>query len=234
MSGSDRRRAETRPSTGDVNRTRQTITEHATVVEAPASGAAPRLALLLLHGTGGDERDLIPLGREAAPDALLIGVRGRVLERGAPRFFRRLAEGVFDEADIVARAADLAGFTEEMLTRLAPGLPRAALGFSNGANMAAALMLLHPRLLDAAALLRPMVPLVPAVLPDLTGRQVLLSSGVADPIAPPEEGERLGRLLRDAGAAVTQLVQPAGHGLVQRDVAAAASALRGIGRAVAA
>jgi phospholipase/carboxylesterase len=211
-----------------VNRTRQTIVEHVTTVEAPASGATPRLALLLLHGTGGDERDLIPLGREAAPDALLIGVRGRVLEGGAPRFFRRFAEGVFDEADIAARAADLAGFAAERFARLAPGLPRAALGFSNGANMAAALLLLHPRLLDATVLLRPMVPLVPAALPDLADRQVLLSSGMADPIAPPTEGERLGALLRRAGAAVTQVVQPAGHGLVQRDVAAAASALREI------
>lgn len=208
------------------------VIDHATVVEAPANGAAPRLALLLLHGTGGDERDLIPLGREAAPDALLIGVRGRVLEHGAPRFFRRLAEGVFDEADLVARAADLAGFAEETLTRLAPGLPRTALGFSNGANMAAALLLLHPRLLDAAVLLRPMVPLVPAALPDLTGRQVLLSSGMADPIAPPAEGERLGGLLRQAGATVTQVVQPAGHGLVRQDLAAAALALGDPGRAL--
>lgn len=207
-------------------------TEHVHVVEAPASGGAPRFALLLLHGTGGDERDLIPLGREVAPDALLIGVRGRVLERGAPRFFRRLAEGVFDKADIVARAADLADFAEETLTRLAPGLPRAALGFSNGANMAAALLLLHPKLLDAAVLLRPMVPLVPAALPDLADRQVLLSSGMADPIAPPDEGERLGGLLRQAGATVTQVVQPAGHGLVQRDLAAATLALRDLGRAL--
>ncbi|MBR0667866.1 alpha/beta hydrolase [Roseomonas hellenica] len=208
--------------------------EHVTVVEAPANGVAPRLALLLLHGTGGDERDLIPLGREAAPDALLMGLRGRVLEHGAPRFFQRLAEGVFDEADLVARAADLAGFAEDMLARLAPGLPRAALGFSNGANMAAALLLLHPRLLDAAVLLRPMVPLVPATLPDLTGRQVLLSSGMADPIAPPAEGQRLAALMREAGAAVTQVVQPASHGLVQRDVAAATSALREVGRPAAA
>lgn len=198
--------------------------EHAHVVEAP-NGAAPRLALLLLHGTGGDEHDLVPLGREVAPDALLIGVRGLVLERGAPRFFRRFAEGVFDEADILARAADLAGFAEEAFARHAPGLPRAALGFSNGANMAAALMLLHPDLLRSVVLLRPMVPLVPASLPDLRGGRVLVASGIADPIAPPAEGERLAGLLRSAGAVVETLAVPAGHGLTRADVGAAASFL---------
>lgn len=198
--------------------------DHAHVVEAP-KGASPRLALMLLHGTGGDEHDLVPLGREVAPDALLIGVRGRVLERGAPRFFRRLAEGVFDEADLVARAADLAGFAEAAFTRHAPGLPRAALGFSNGANMAAALMLLHPAVLRTAMLLRPMVPLVPASLPDLSGAQVLVASGIADPIAPPAEGERLAGLLRRAGASVQSLAVPAGHGLTRADVDGAASFL---------
>ncbi len=197
---------------------------HAHVVEAP-QGASPRLALMLLHGTGGDEHDLVPLGREAAPDAVLIGVRGRVQERGAARFFRRLAEGVFDEADLVTRAADLAGFARDMFARHAPGLPRAALGFSNGANIAAALMLLHPALLDAAVLLRPMVPLVPAALPDLGGRRVLIASGIADPIAPPAEGERLAALLSDAGATVRTLSVPAGHGLTRADVSAALSFL---------
>ena len=197
---------------------------HAHVVEAP-QGASPRLALMLLHGTGGDEHDLVPLGREVAPAAVLIGVRGRVLERGAPRFFRRLAEGVFDEADLVARAADLAEFAEEALARHAPGLPRAALGFSNGANIAAALMLLHPALLDAAVLLRPMVPLIPSALPDLGRRRVLIVSGIADPIAPPAEGERLASLLRSAGATVQTTAVPAGHGLTRADVSTAASFL---------
>lgn len=197
---------------------------HAHVVEAP-HGASPRLALLLLHGTGGDEHDLVPLGREVAPEAVLIGVRGRVLERGAPRFFRRLAEGVFDEADLVARTADLAGFAEDAFARHAPGLKRAALGFSNGANMAAALMLLHPHVLDAAVLLRPMVPLTPATPPDLDGRRVLIASGITDPIAPPAEGERLAALLRSAGAAVQTIAVPSGHNLTRADVSAALSFL---------
>lgn len=198
--------------------------EHVHVVEAPKR-ASPRLALMLLHGTGGDEHDLVPLGREVAPDALLIGVRGRVLERGAPRFFRRLAEGVFDEADIVARAADLAGFAEEAFTRHAPGLPRAALGFSNGANMAAALMLLHPDVLRTAVLLRAVVPLAPPRLPELSGGRVLVVNGSADPIAPPPEGERLAGLLRRAGAAAQSLAVPGGHGLTQADLRAAAAFL---------
>jgi phospholipase/carboxylesterase len=200
------------------------MTGYVHVVEAP-QGASPRLALLLLHGTGGDEHDLVPLGREVAPDAVLIGVRGQVLERGAPRFFRRLAEGVFDEADLVARAAELAGFAEAAFARYAPGLPRTALGFSNGANIAAALMLLHPALLDAAVLLRPMVPLAPSALPDLAGRRVLIASGIADPIAPPAEGERLASLLRKVGAEVHTLAMPAAHGLTRADVSAAASFL---------
>jgi len=189
-------------------------------VEPPRDGAATR-ALLLLHGTGGDEHDLLPLGRAVAPDAVLISPRGQVLEAGAPRFFRRLAEGVFDEADVIARAADLAGFAREAAARHAPGLPLAALGYSNGANIAAAMLLLHPGVLDAAVLLRPMLPLVPPTPPDLAGRRVLALSGIADPIAPPAIGQRLAALLRKAGASVETRALPAGHGLTQADVDAA-------------
>jgi phospholipase/carboxylesterase len=194
-------------------------------VEAPRTGA-PTRALLLLHGTGGNEHDLLPFGRAVAPDAVLISPRGRVLEAGMPRFFRRLAEGVFDEADVVARAAELAAFAREAASRHAPGLPLAALGFSNGANIAAALMLLHPDVLDEAVLLRPMVPLTPAALPDLTGRRVLALNGMADPIATPAIAARIVALLRDAGAAVDARMLPAGHGLTQADVDAAAAFLR--------
>jgi phospholipase/carboxylesterase len=194
-------------------------------VEVPPR-AAPTRALLLLHGTGGNEHDLLPLGRAVAPDAVLISPRGQVLEAGMPRFFRRLAEGVFDEADVVARAADLAAFAREAAARHAPGLPLTALGFSNGANIAAALMLLHPDVLDAAVLLRPMVPLVPPVLPDLAGRRVLALNGMADPIATQAIAARIVALLRDAGADVDARMLPAGHGLTQADVDAAAAFLR--------
>lgn len=198
-------------------------------VEAPPKGAnsgAPTRALLLLHGTGGNEHDLLPLGRAVAPDAVLISPRGRVLEAGMPRFFRRLAEGVFDEADVVARAAELAAFAREAAARHAPGLPLAALGFSNGANIAAALMLLHPDVLAEAVLLRPMVPLVPPALPDLAGRRVLALNGMADPIATPAIAGRIAALLREAGADVDARMLPAGHGLTQADVDAAAAFLR--------
>jgi phospholipase/carboxylesterase len=193
--------------------------------EATEAGV-PTRALLLLHGTGGNEHDLLPLGRAVAPDAVLISPRGRVLEAGMPRFFRRLAEGVFDEADVAAQAADLAAFARDAASRHAPGLELTALGFSNGANIAAALMLLHPGVLDAAVLLRPMVPLVPPVLPDLAGRRVLALNGMADPIATPAIAERLVALLRAAGATVEARMLPAGHGLTQADMDAAAAFLR--------
>ncbi|MCU0987178.1 MAG: alpha/beta hydrolase [Acetobacteraceae bacterium] len=188
-------------------------------IEAPAGPA--RRALLLLHGTGGDENDLLPLGRAAAPDAVLISPRGMVREGAMARFFRRFAEGVFDEADIIARAAELAAFAAEAAAAHAPGLPLAALGYSNGANIAAAMMLLHPAVLDRAVLLRAVVPLTPSVLPDLAGRRALVLSGIADPIAPPEAGERLAALLRAAGAAAEARAIAAPHGLVQADLDAA-------------
>ena len=194
-------------------------------VEAPRTGA-PTSALLLLHGTGGAEHDLLPFGRAVAPDAVLISPRGPVLENGMARFFRRVAEGVFDEADVIARAADLAAFAREAAARHAPGLPLAALGYSNGANIAAAVMLLHPDALDAAVLLRAMVPLVPERLPDLSGKRVLALSGIADTIAPPDGAERLAGLFRRAGASVGTRALPAGHGLVQADVDASAGFLR--------
>ncbi|WP_144186800.1 alpha/beta hydrolase [Elioraea rosea] len=194
-------------------------------VEAPRD-AAPRRALLLLHGTGGNEHDLVPLGRALAPDAVLISPRGKVLERGAPRFFRRFAEGMFDEADVIARAAELAAWAKAAAGRHARGLPLAALGFSNGANIAAAVMLLHPDVLDEAVLLRAMPPLSAPPVADLSGRRVLILNGLADPIATPEIAERLAGQLRAAGAALTARMLPAGHGLTQADLDAAAAFLR--------
>jgi len=173
--------------------------------------------LLLLHGTGGDENDLIPLGHAVAPGAALLSPRGQVLEAGMLRFFRRLAEGVFDEADLRRRAEDLAGFIAE--AREAYGLPApVALGFSNGANIAAALLLLHPQALAGAALLRAMVPLRAPPRPDLAGRRVLLVSGAMDPIVPAENGGRLASLLAAAGAEVDHRTLPTGHGLSQADL----------------
>jgi phospholipase/carboxylesterase len=179
--------------------------------------AEDRPPLLLLHGTGGDEHDLVPLGQAVAPGSALLSPRGKVLEHGMPRFFRRLAEGVFDEADVIARANELADFVAE--AREAYGLPApVALGFSNGANIAAALLLLRPEALAGAALLRAMVPLGAPPAVDLAGKRVLILSGAMDPIVPAENAGRLAGLLERSGALVRHQNLPAGHGLSQADV----------------
>jgi phospholipase/carboxylesterase len=182
----------------------------------PATEPA-RPPILLLHGTGGDEDSLLPLGRAIAPGSALLAPRGKVLEQGMPRFFRRLAEGVFDEDDLRRRAAELADFVAE--ARAAYGLAApVAIGFSNGANIAAALLLLRPEALAGAALLRAMVPLAAPPAADLTGRPILLLGGASDPIVPAENAARLGALLERSGATVDQRTLPAGHGLSQADI----------------
>lgn len=181
-------------------------------------GSSPR-TLLLLHGTGGTESDLIPLGQEFDPEASLLSPRGKVLENGMPRFFRRLAEGVFDEEDLVRRTYELAEFIDQAAARY--GFDRKnliALGFSNGANIIASLLLLRPGTLAGAALLRPMVPLVPEKLPDLKGTPVLIASGNHDPIVPVENARRLVGMLRDSGADVNVYFENAGHGLTQHTI----------------
>jgi phospholipase/carboxylesterase len=181
---------------------------------ATRPGLAP---LLLLHGTGGDENDLLPLGQMISPGAALLSVRGQVLEHGMPRFFRRLAEGVFDEADVIRRANELADFVGA--AREAYGLAAPlALGYSNGANIAAAMLLLRPSTLQGGILLRAMVPLAQAPEANLAGRSLLLVSGQQDPIIPPANGQRLAAMLTKAGADVTRRVLPAGHQLSQADV----------------
>jgi phospholipase/carboxylesterase len=185
-------------------------------------GSAPgRPPILLLHGTGGDETDLLPLGRAAAPGSPLLSPRGKVLENGAPRFFRRLAEGVFDEADLRRRAGELAEFVAE--ARAAYGLEAPiALGFSNGANIAAATLLLRPEALAGAVLIRAMVPLAEPPGTSLNGKPVLLLSGAVDPIVPEENAARLAAQLRNAGATVEHRTLPVGHGLSQADLTLAA------------
>ena len=186
---------------------------------APGAGTADDRTVLLLHGTGGTERDLLELGANVAPGLRLLGVRGQVLEAGMPRFFRRFREGVFDEADIVRRAADLAAFIPEAAAAYGFDATKLiALGHSNGANIAAALMLLHPGVLSGGALLRTMVPLVPSVAPALRGTRVLMAEGEFDPIIPRENAERLAGMLTAAGADVTLRWEPTGHGLTQADV----------------
>ncbi|SDN55624.1 phospholipase/carboxylesterase [Methylobacterium phyllostachyos] len=180
-------------------------------------GAEDVPPLLLLHGTGGDENDLLPLGRLVAPRAALLAPRGQVLENGMPRFFRRLAEGVFDEADLRRRTEDLAAFVAA--ARAHYGLPApVALGFSNGANIAAALLMLRPDALAGAVLIRPMVPFAGPPATDLTGRPILMLSGAMDPIVPVENARRLAAQLIAAGAQVEHRILPAGHGLSQAEI----------------
>jgi len=192
-------------------------------------------ALLLLHGTGGDENDLLALGRAIAPGAALLSPRGQVLEHGMPRFFRRLAEGVFDEDDVRRRADELADFVDEARARYKLPLP-VAVGYSNGANIAAAVMLLRPKTLSGGILLRAMVPLRQPPKPDLSGKSVLVVSGTQDPIIPSANATTLVSQLREAGAAVDHRLLPAGHNLSNADVNAASQWLKAIatGKAVTA
>jgi predicted esterase/catechol 2,3-dioxygenase-like lactoylglutathione lyase family enzyme len=190
----------------------------------PAAGVegAASITLLLLHGTGGDEDDLVPLGRALLPGAGLLSPRGKVLERGAPRFFRRLAEGVFDQEDLARRTEELGDFVEGAAATY--GLDRdgiVAVGFSNGANIAASLLLRRPGLLRGAMLLSPMVPFEPAVLPGLAGTAVFIGAGRSDPIAPAAQAERLAELFRRSGAEVTLHWEPGGHAVTPAEVEAA-------------
>ncbi len=173
--------------------------------------------LLLLPGTGGNETDLLPLGRAVSPGSALLSVRGQVLEDGMPRFFRRLTERVFDEEDLCQRAKDLAAFVHA--AQAAYNIPApVVVGFSNGANMAAALLLLHPGLLRAAALLRAMKPLHEAPVARLEGMSVLLLSGISDPIVPASHSDGLATVLAICGADVTHRSMPGGHGLSHEDL----------------
>jgi predicted esterase len=175
--------------------------------------------LLLLHGTGGNETDLIPLGRALDPEAALLSPRGKVLENGMPRFFRRLAEGVFDEEDLVHRTHDLADFIERAASHYGFAADKiVAAGLSNGANIAAGLLLLRPKTLRAAVLFRPMVPLVPEELPDLSDVDVWIGAGNQDPIIPVSETWRLIGLLQKAKARVTPSFVNAGHRLTDGEV----------------
>ena len=191
------------------------------------AGAPGQPALLLLHGTGGDESDLLDLGRRLAPGAALLSPRGKVLENGMARFFRRLSEGVFDLEDLKFRTGELADFVAAAAQHYGLDAARlAAVGYSNGANIAAALLLLRPATLRSAVLFHAMVPLVPERLPNLRGRRVFLAAGRADRLIPPRESERLAGLLEEAGAAVTVFWQPGGHSLMQEEVEAAAEWMR--------
>ena len=181
-------------------------------------GASSR-TLLLLHGTGGNERDLIPLGRELDPNASLLSPRGKILESGMPRFFRRLAEGVFDLEDLKTRTNELADFVADAVRHYKLAADQVVgVGYSNGANIAASMLLLRPEIMHAAILFRAMVPLVPDKMPELSSVQVWIGAGDQDPIIPPSETQRLVELLRRAGVEVTIRFFHAGHGLTNSEL----------------
>jgi phospholipase/carboxylesterase len=186
--------------------------------------------ILLLHGTGGDEHDLVPLGRQLAPGAALLSPLGKVREGSAPRFFRRLAVGELDIPDLLVRTDELAVFVGAAAAGYGLDPARVlALGFSNGANIAVSLLFRHPGLLRGAALLRPLLPYDPDPLPDLAGTDVLVAAGSNDPYSSPLDTERLVTTLERAGAAVAAHTEPgAGHGLTQNDLQATATWLAGL------
>jgi predicted esterase len=177
--------------------------------------------LLLLHGTGGNENDLLPLGNELAAGAAMLSPRGKVLENSMPRFFRRLAQGVFDLEDLKFRTHELASFVKSASAKYNFDPHRViAVGYSNGANIAASMLVLHPSLLAGAILFRPSLPFIPNHVPDLAGVPVFVAAGRLDQLVPLEETEKLTALLREAEASVTLRWQSSGHALTSEDVEA--------------
>lgn len=182
----------------------------------------PGVTLLLLHGTGGNENDLIPLGQELLPGAALLSPRGRVLENGMPRFFRRLAEGIFDQEDLRRQTDELARFVSDASRKY--GLENdhiIAVGYSNGANIAGSLLLTHHEILSGAVLLRPMVPFRPKTPPHLASVPVLLAGGLNDRIVPPEQTSALAEILEAAEALVSVHWHAGGHELGEDDFTSA-------------
>lgn len=188
-------------------------------IPSTGSDVAGAPTLLLLHGTGGNEDDLLGLGSSLLPSANLLSPRGKILENGMPRFFRRLAEGVFDEVDLIQRTYELSDFIRaaaEHYGFAADGIT--AVGYSNGANIAASTLLLRPGVLSRAVLLRAMVPLIPDQKPELSGTKVFLASGLTDPILPIANARQLGIMLKEAGADLTHLELRAGHQLTSGEL----------------
>jgi len=190
---------------------------------SPNSNAKEAMpTLLLLHGTGGNEDDLIPLGKELAPNASILSVRGKVLENGMPRFFRRLEEGVFDMEDLRIRTDELAEFIVKSSSAYKLDPERViAVGYSNGANIAASVLLRCPEVLAGAILFRAMVPFIPTVMPDLSKKSIILLEGLYDPIVSKVEAQSLLELFTKTQSSVTLKWQNSGHNLTQEDIVAA-------------
>lgn len=187
----------------------------------PGSDAS-KPVLVLFHGTGGNERDLLPLGEMLSPGSALLGIRGNVSENGMPRFFRRLAEGVFDEEDLVFRTHEVKQFLDEAAAKYNLDASKLiAVGYSNGANIAGSLLMHYGSLFSSAVLLHPMVPLRGMDLPSLEGTPVFIGAGLNDPLIRKEETEELQGLLEGAGAEVTVHWGNQGHRLSAPEAEAA-------------
>jgi phospholipase/carboxylesterase len=187
-----------------------------------AEAAAPRGAplLFLFHGTGGDETDLLHLGRDVLPEAHLISPRGDVSEGDALRFFKRTGEGVFDMSDLARATAKMRAFIEERTAALAPSSV-AALGYSNGANILASVLFDAPRLIQRAVLMHPLIPFVPTPQPGLAGTRVLITGGRRDPIAPARLTEQLAAYFSAQGAEAQLFWHEGGHQLRREEITAA-------------
>jgi phospholipase/carboxylesterase len=198
----------------------------------PASARPDQVTLLLLHGTGGNEEDLIPLARELYPRATILSPRGKVLESGMPRFFRRLAEGVFDVEDLKFRTHELADFVEGASKVYKFNLRYViSIGYSNGANIASSLLLIHPEIITSAVLFRAMVPFIPEKVPNLSGKNIFIGAGQYDPIVPREQTETLFGLFKKAGAnTVLHFQENSGHELGYDEISVAKEWLSNIPR----
>ena len=180
---------------------------------------AKKLTLVLLHGTGGNEEDLVFLGKEIEPTASILSPRGKVLENGMPRFFRRLSEGIFDIEDLKFRTGELADFIQKCSLRYKFDLNKTvAVGFSNGANIAASMLLLYPDIFQGAILFRAMVPLIPNSIPNLSTKKILLAAGANDPIISRNETEDLFRLFQKSNANIMLKWIQSSHNLIQKDI----------------
>ena len=180
------------------------------MIAARTDGAAGAPLLLTFHGTGGTERQFHDLGQHLLPGAYVVSPRGEVSEHGGLRFFRRTAEGVYDMEDLRARTGAMGAFVAGEVART--GAARVVgLGYSNGANILASVMLARPDLFTDAVLLHPLIPFSPPVAPGLEGRRVLITAGQRDPICPPALTQRLADHLEGQGAAVTLHRHGGGH-----------------------
>lgn len=188
------------------------------------NNGSKKLTLVLLHGTGGNEEDLLFLGKEIESHASILSPRGKVLENGMPRFFRRLSEGVFDIEDLKIKTHELADFIQKCSLQYKFDLSQTiAVGFSNGANIATSMLFLRPQVIQGAILFRAMVPFIPDSLPNLLNKKILLSAGLQDPIVSRNETENLYRLFQKTNAITTLKWQPSSHNLIQEDILVAKS-----------